>query len=63
MILKPIDNLDVFCEKAEPAIGVFASKKWLSIYGDALTLIGIYKDEHQLIGGFYFLTTMWCVRR
>lgn len=57
MILKPIDNLDVFCEKAEPAIGVFASKKWLSIYGDALTLIGIYKDEHQLIGGFYFLNT------
>lgn len=47
----------MFCEKAEPAIGVFASKKWLSVYGDALTLIGIYKDEHQLIGGFYFLNT------
>ncbi len=57
MILKQIDSLDVFCEKAEPAIGVFASKKWLSVYEDALTLIGIYKDEHQLIGGFYFLNT------
>lgn len=57
MILKQIDSLDVFCEKAEPVIGVFASKKWLSVYGDALTLIGIYKDEHQLIGGFYFLNT------
>jgi hypothetical protein len=57
LILKQIDNLDVFCEKAEPAIGVFAGKKWLSVYGDALTLIGIYKDEHQLIGGFYFLNT------
>ena len=57
MILKRIDNLDVFCEKAEPAIGIFASKKWLSIYGNTLTLIGIYKDEHQLIGGFYFLNT------
>lgn len=57
MILKPINNLDVFCEKSESHIGVFASKKWLSIYGDALTLIGIYKDEHQLIGGFYFLDT------
>ncbi|MBI3520544.1 MAG: GNAT family N-acetyltransferase [Bacteroidetes bacterium] len=57
MILKRMDNLDVFCEKAEPSIGVFASKKWLSVYGDALTLIGIYKDEHQLIGGFYFLNT------
>ncbi len=57
MILKRIDNLDVFCEKAEPSIGVFGSKKWLSIYENTLTLIGIYKDEHQLIGGFYFLNT------
>ena len=55
MILKRIDNLDVFCEKAEPEIGVFGSKKWLSIYGNTLKTIGIYKDEHQLIGGFYFL--------
>ncbi len=57
MILKPINNLDVFCEKAEPLIGVFASKKWLSIYAETLTIIGIYKDEHQLIGGFYYLNT------
>ena len=57
MILKRIDNLDVFCEKAEPEIGVFGSKKWLSIYGNTLKTIGIYKDEHQLIGGFYFLNT------
>lgn len=57
MILRQIDNLDTFCSKAEPAIGVFAGKKWLSVYGDALTIIGIYKDEHQLIGGFYFLNT------
>jgi Acetyltransferase (GNAT) domain len=57
MILKTIDNLDFFCDKAEPHIGVFASKKWLAIYGDALTLVGIYKDEHQLIGGFYYLNT------
>ena len=57
MILKRIDNLDVFCEKAEPEIGVFGSKKWLSIYGNTLNTIGIYKDEHQLIGGFYFLNT------
>lgn len=57
MILKPINNIDLFAEKAEPVIGVFGSKKWLSIYGDKLTLIGIYKDEHQLIGGFYFMKT------
>lgn len=57
MILKPLNNLDQFAEKAEPVIGVFGSKKWLSVYGDKLELIGIYKDEHQLIGGFYFLKT------
>ena len=57
MILKPINNLDVFCENAESHIGVFASEKWLSIYGEALNIIGIYKDEHQLIGGFYYLNT------
>ena len=37
---------------------MFASKKWLSVYGDSLTVIGIYKDEHQLIGGFYYLNTI-----
>ena len=57
MILKPINSVSLFAEKAEPHIGVFASEKWLSIYGDSLTMIGIYKDEHQLIGGFYYLKT------
>ncbi len=55
MILKPIHNIDLYAEKAEPFVGVFGSKKWLSIYGNKLTVVGIYKDEHQLIGGFYFL--------
>lgn len=57
MILKPVNSLSAFCEKAEPVVGVFASEKWLSIYGDALSIIGIYKDDYQLIGGFYFLKT------
>ncbi|MCD6019417.1 MAG: family N-acetyltransferase [Bacteroidetes bacterium] len=57
MILKTIDNLETFCGKAEPILGVFASEKWLSVYGKELTIIGIYKDELQLIGGFYFLKT------
>lgn len=57
MILKPINNLDAYTSKAEAVIGVFGSRKWLLAYGDALTVIGIYKDEHQLIGGFYFLKT------
>lgn len=57
MILKKIENIDLFIEKSEPNLGVFGSKKWLSIYGNNLTIIGIYKDEHQLIGGFYYLNT------
>ena len=57
MILKPIDNIDLFCEKVEPHMGVFASKLWLFVYEKNLKLIGIYKDEHQLIGGFYYLHT------
>lgn len=57
MILKPIDSISVFAEKAEPHIGVFASKEWLSIYGESLVMIGIYKDENQIIGGFYYLKT------
>jgi len=55
VILKRIDSISEFCAKAEPHIGVFASEKWLSVYRNDLTLVGIYKDEHQLIGGFYFM--------
>lgn len=57
MLLKPIYSLDVFCKIAEQHIGVFGSKRWLSLYGSNLKLIGIYKDEHQLVGGFYVLST------
>jgi len=57
MILKKIEDIDLFIQKCEPSVGVFGSKHWLSIYGDKLSIIGIYKDEHQLIGGFYYLKT------
>jgi lipid II:glycine glycyltransferase (peptidoglycan interpeptide bridge formation enzyme) len=57
VILKPLDNLDEFCAKSEKMAGVFAGKKWLSVYGDQLHLVGIYKDEKQMIGGFFFLKT------
>ncbi len=57
MILKPIKNKEEFAAKAEAALGVFGSSSWLGVYGDALTLVGIYKDERQLIGGFYYLNT------
>lgn len=55
MILKRIHTPEIFAALASSHIGVFGTFKWLSIYGEALQLIGIYKDEHQLIGGFYFL--------
>ena len=55
MILKRIDNIETYSKKAEPVLGVFASKKWLEVYGNNLTIIGIYKDENQLVGGFYYL--------
>lgn len=54
MILRTITR-EQYVEKAEPALGVFASSKWLSAYEGALNFVGIFKDEHQLIGGFYFL--------
>ena len=55
MILKPIKDIDLFTQKSENIIGVFGSKKWLSVYGDNLNLVGIYKDEQQLIGGFFYI--------
>lgn len=57
MILKAINDIEVFCNNAEKHIGVFGSKDWLSIYGNELKMVGIYKDEHQLVGGFYYLET------
>lgn len=57
MILKEIENKQTFYQMAENHLGVFGSQKWLSVYGNSLTIIGIYKDEHQLIGGFYYLNT------
>lgn len=57
MILKPITDIHTFSKKAEPFIGVFGSEAWLSLYGNDLVMIGIYKDEHQITGGFFYLKT------
>lgn len=57
MVLRPISNPEEFFKRSEEAIGVFGSKKWLSVYGNQLNLIGIYKDESQLIGGFFYFKT------
>ena len=56
MILKPI-NRSLYASAAEAHLGVFASESWLSAYGDTLSYVGIFKDEHQMIGGFYFMKT------
>lgn len=57
MFLKPLVDNTLFTEKAESILGVFGSEKWLLNYGNDLNCVGIYKDENQLIGGFYFLIT------
>jgi hypothetical protein len=57
MILKAISDIDLFSKHAEPVIGVFGSKAWLTAYENKLSLVGIYKDESHLIGGFYFMKT------
>jgi lipid II:glycine glycyltransferase (peptidoglycan interpeptide bridge formation enzyme) len=55
MLLKPIIQAEQFAALAQAQIGVFASTEWLSIYGDRLQMVGIYSDDQQLIGAFYFL--------
>jgi hypothetical protein len=55
MILKPVENKEDFFEKSAQFAGVFGSRDWLTVYGDQLSLVGIYKDEQQLIGGFFYL--------
>lgn len=57
MIVKPIENSELFFEKAQAANGVFSSREWLSIYGPSLKLVGIHNDDHKLIGGFYYYQT------
>lgn len=55
MILKEI-NINEYSSLALQNIGVFGSKEWLSIY-DNITCIGIFANEAQMIGGFYYLKT------
>jgi lipid II:glycine glycyltransferase (peptidoglycan interpeptide bridge formation enzyme) len=57
MIVKRLYDLDEFCQLLEPGIGLFASKQWLNVYGEALHLMGIYRDDNQIIGGFYYFET------
>jgi hypothetical protein len=56
MILKQIDR-STYSSRAEPVLGVFSSEQWLSAYGDDLHFAGIFRDERQMCGGFYFLRT------
>jgi hypothetical protein len=57
LVLKQIEDYQKFTQIAELHIGVFASNPWLDVYGAALNVIGIFQEDGQLIGGFYFLKT------
>ena len=55
MILKEI-NITQYSQQASAYIGVFGSLEWLSIY-DNVTCVGIFANEEQIVGGFYYLKT------
>lgn len=57
MIIRELKDIKSYVSLAEPHLGVFASQKWLEIYGSKLTVMGIFRDEKQMIGGFYYLKT------
>jgi len=55
VIIRPID-IRTYADSAEKFIGVFGNLKWLSVYEATITTVGIFKDEKQLIGGFYYVS-------
>lgn len=55
MILKEVD-IATYSALATPLLGVFTSEQWLKIYSGNLKCIGIFKDEKQMIGGFFYMT-------
>lgn len=55
MIARKVEDSAEFFRLSEKANGVFGSRKWLSVYGPELQLVGLYKDERQLSGGFFYL--------
>jgi len=57
VILKPLENTELYSDLAESANDVFSSEGWLSIYGNSLKLVGIYNNDQKLIGGFYYYQT------
>lgn len=57
MKARPVEDRAEFFKLSEKANGVFGSEKWMSRYGPALQLVGLYKDEQQLAGGFFYLDT------
>jgi hypothetical protein len=57
MIVAELQDKEKFFQASEASNGVFGSKTWLLRYGNELQLRGIYADDGQLIGGFYYLLT------
>jgi hypothetical protein len=55
--IEVLPDIAAYSKYAEPALGVFASEQWLSIYGKDLELFGLYNDGGQLNGGFYLCRT------
>lgn len=57
MKIQLLSDITDYCQPAEKQLGVFASHKWLSAYGPELRVAGIYRDDGQLTGGFYYMET------
>jgi lipid II:glycine glycyltransferase (peptidoglycan interpeptide bridge formation enzyme) len=57
MKVKQLTDIEAYSSFAEPRLGVFSSREWLSVYGKELKVCGIFSDDDRLIGGFYYLAT------
>lgn len=57
MIFRELEKSHQYAEAAEAHTGVFGSAAWLKIYEKDLRCVGIYKDEKQLVGGFFYIET------
>lgn len=57
MIVANVRDREKFFLLSAQSNGAFGSEAWLAIYGSQLQLRGIYANDGQLIGGFFYLET------
>lgn len=57
MIIAELRDKEKFFQASEASNGVFGSESWLALYGNELQLRGIYAEDGQLVGGFFYLLT------